>query len=71
MSADRITATYRVRCPAAMIESRADAIALEQSVELPTAPLIFVKTNNSICGDGDTIRCDPTGPIPEQIIWRA
>ncbi|HUR78601.1 MAG TPA: fumarylacetoacetate hydrolase family protein [Acidimicrobiales bacterium] len=28
----------------------------EQSVEPPSAPLIFVKTNNSICFDGDTIR---------------
>ena len=28
----------------------------EQSVEPPKAPLIFVKTNNSICFDGDPIR---------------
>jgi 2-keto-4-pentenoate hydratase/2-oxohepta-3-ene-1,7-dioic acid hydratase in catechol pathway len=28
----------------------------EQNVEAPKAPLIFVKTNNSICFDGDTIR---------------
>lgn len=27
----------------------------EQSVEPPKSPLIFVKTNNSICGDGDPI----------------
>jgi len=31
---------------------------------------ILCMTGESI-GNGETIRCDPTGPIPEQIIWRA
>lgn len=30
--------------------------AAESGVKPPANPLIFVKTNNSICGDGDTIR---------------
>ena len=32
---ERIAAVYRVRSDAASIEARAEAIALEQSVELP------------------------------------
>jgi|SRR5580698_1424734 broad specificity phosphatase PhoE len=31
---------------------------------------ILCMTGQSI-PNGDTIRCDPTGPIPEQLIWRA
>ena len=31
---------------------------------------ILCMTGQSIA-NGDTIRCDPTGPVPEQIIWRA
>ena len=31
---------------------------------------ILCMTGQSI-SNGETIRCDPTGPIPEQVIWRA
>ena len=31
---------------------------------------ILCMTGQSIA-NGETIRCDPTGPIPEQLIWRA
>jgi broad specificity phosphatase PhoE len=31
---------------------------------------ILCMTGQNI-GNGETIRCDPTGPIPEQLIWRA
>ncbi len=31
---------------------------------------ILCMTGQNI-GNGETIRCDPTGPIPEQVIWRA
>jgi broad specificity phosphatase PhoE len=31
---------------------------------------ILCMTGQSI-GNGETIRCDPTGPVPEQLIWRA
>ena len=56
MSADRITATYRVRCPAAMIESRADAIALEQSVELPRAAVRDARVREEIIARVTAIR---------------
>ena len=31
---------------------------------------ILCMTGQSI-GNGETIRCDPAGPLPEQLIWRA
>jgi ribulose-bisphosphate carboxylase large chain len=36
---DRIIATYRVRADAASIAARAQAIAVEQSVEMPVAAI--------------------------------
>ena len=39
MSADRIRATYRVRCGADAIEARAHALAVEQSVEMPVGAI--------------------------------
>lgn len=35
MSSDRILATYRIRCAEAAIEARAQALVVEQSVEMP------------------------------------
>lgn len=63
--------------PAAVIE-RAKSFREQMTAE-PDWPhtvvvshwgFILCMTGQSI-SNGDTIRCDPTGPIPEQIIWRA
>ena len=53
---ERIVAVYRVRSDAASIEARAQAIALEQSVELPREAIISEAVLRDIVGEVRAIR---------------
>ncbi len=50
-SPDRILVTYRVRCEPAAIEARAQAIAVEQSVELPLDAIDEARILTEIVGE--------------------
>jgi ribulose-bisphosphate carboxylase large chain len=49
-TAPRVTAVYRVRCEAGAIEARAQAIAVEQSVEMPLAAISDERVLREIAG---------------------
>ena len=53
---DRLLATYRVRCDAIDAEARAQAIALEQSVELPLAAVRDARVREQVVGRVQAIR---------------
>ena len=53
---ERIAAVYRVRSDAASIEARAEAIALEQSVELPREAIFSGAVLAGIVGEVQAIR---------------
>ncbi len=52
----RMTVTYRVRCDAASIEARAQAIAVEQSVEMPLDAISDEGVLRDIVGEAQSIR---------------
>ncbi len=52
----RMTVIYRVRCDAASIEARAQAIAVEQSVEMPLAAISDERVLRDIVGEVQGIR---------------
>ena len=52
----RFVATYRVAAAADVIEARADAIALEQSVELPRAAVHDARVHEAVIGRVQAIR---------------
>jgi len=54
-AASRITAVYRIRSDAASIEARAQAIAVEQSVEMPVAAIADRSVLDGIVGRVDGI----------------
>ena len=54
-AAARFSATYRIRSDAASIEARAQAIAVEQSVEMPVSAIAEVEILHDIVGQVDTI----------------
>jgi len=58
MSAERICAVYRVRCAADTVQARAQAIALEQSVELPLAAVTDARVRERIVGRIEAIDPD-------------
>jgi ribulose-bisphosphate carboxylase large chain len=47
---NRLRATYRIRCPAGEVQARAQAIAIEQSVEMPLAGVRDPRILNDIVG---------------------
>ena len=51
----RIFATYRIRSDAASIKARADAIAVEQSVEMPVAAIVDAGVKADIVGRVESI----------------
>ena len=53
---DTLTATYRVRSTAADISARATAIAVEQSVEMPVAPITDPFVQGTIIGKVEAIK---------------
>src|SRR5581483_6963797 len=55
MSADRLLAVYHVRSDAAAIEARAQAIAVEQSVEMPLAAIDAPAVLDGVVGRVDGI----------------
>lgn len=59
-TAQRISATYLVRCPASEAETRADAIRVEQSVEMPLAGIRDTAILDNIVGQIESIT--PAGP---------
>jgi ribulose-bisphosphate carboxylase large chain len=52
----RMTVTYRVRADAASIEARAEAIAVEQSVETPIAAITDERVLRDIVGEVQAVR---------------
>ncbi|MEO5699664.1 MAG: RuBisCO large subunit C-terminal-like domain-containing protein [Casimicrobiaceae bacterium] len=54
--AARFVATYRVACPAEAIEARAQALALEQSVELPDGAVRDARVRTEVMGRVAAIR---------------
>jgi ribulose-bisphosphate carboxylase large chain len=56
MAAQRLTAVYHVRSEARMIEQRAQAIAVEQSVEMPLAAIDDQYVRDEIVGKVEGIR---------------
>jgi ribulose-bisphosphate carboxylase large chain len=52
----RLSVAYHVRCSPAEIDARAEAIALEQSVELPRAAIFDRRVLRDIAGEVETIR---------------
>lgn len=50
MNGDRFTVTYRLRCDRAQVEARAEAVALEQSVELPAAAVTDHRVRDDVMG---------------------
>lgn len=76
MSAGRIHATYRVRCAADAIEARAQALAVEQSIEMPLAAVRDAWIRDTIVGrveaiapEGADVDVDAPRRAPEQA-WR-
>ena len=55
MSAPRFTATYRIQSDAASIEARAQAIAVEQSVEMPVSAIVEPEILRDIVGQVEAI----------------
>jgi ribulose-bisphosphate carboxylase large chain len=51
----RFTTVYRVRCDAASIEARAEAIAVEQSVEMPVSAIVEPAVRADIVGRVEAI----------------
>jgi ribulose-bisphosphate carboxylase large chain len=78
----RITAVYRVRCSAAVIEERAQTIAVEQSVELPVSAVRDARVRDEVVGAVEGIEdlgggafrvriglaVSTTGPEPGQLL---
>jgi ribulose-bisphosphate carboxylase large chain len=56
MDGDRFVVTYGIACDAAHVEERAQAIALEQSVELPLAAVRDARIREEVVGRVDAIR---------------
>lgn len=54
----RLQASYRIRCTAAEIERRAAALAVEQSVEMPTAAIADQRILEHIVGRVESIEAD-------------
>lgn len=78
---DRILATYRIRAPEAQIRSRAEALAAEQSVEMPVRAVADARVREEIVARVEDIRpCDgafevvlgiaasTTGPEASQLV---
>jgi S-methyl-5-thioribulose 1-phosphate isomerase len=63
----RVTAIYRVRCDAGSIEERVRAIAVEQSVEMPTAAIDDAFVLDEIVGRVDAIEERPEGVFEVRI----
>jgi len=59
VTALRFTATYRIRSDAASIEARAQAIAVEQSVEMPVSAIVEAEILRDIVGQVESI--EPRG----------
>ena len=55
MAAQRFTATYRIQSDAASIEARAQAIAVEQSVEMPVSAIAEAEILRDIVGQVEAI----------------
>ncbi|MEP7208232.1 MAG: RuBisCO large subunit C-terminal-like domain-containing protein [Casimicrobiaceae bacterium] len=54
--ATRFVATYRIACPAEAVEARAQALALEQSVELPDGAVRDARVRAEVMGRAAAIR---------------
>lgn len=52
---ERIIAVYAIRCPVGSVEARAEAIALEQSVELPRAAVFDPRVRDEVVGRVEAI----------------
>lgn len=61
MSAERYRATYRIRCPADQIDSRAAALAVEQSVEMPPAAIRDAVVTRDVLAHVASIESDADG----------
>jgi ribulose-bisphosphate carboxylase large chain len=66
MDAERILATYRVAAPAAEIEARARALAIEQSVEMPLAAISEARVLEEVVARVEAIR--PAGDAFEVVL---
>jgi ribulose-bisphosphate carboxylase large chain len=64
---ERIECVYRVRAGADAIEARAQALALEQSVELPLAAIGDVRIRDTVAGRVESIAPAPDDPDAERI----
>ena len=65
MGAERILATYRIAAPAAGIEARAQALAIEQSVEMPLAAIADRRVLDDVVARVESIR--PAGDAFEVV----
>jgi ribulose-bisphosphate carboxylase large chain len=69
MGAERILATYRIAAPAAGIEARAQALAIEQSVEMPLAAIADRRVLDDVVARVESIR--PAGDAFEVVLGLA
>jgi len=71
MTGERVRAVYRVRCAADAVRARAEAIATEQSVEMPTAAVRDAWVRDRIVGRVEEVVPDgESAPHDRAAAWR-
>jgi ribulose-bisphosphate carboxylase large chain len=62
MSSERMSVRYRIRCPAGAVAARAQALAIEQSIEMPPEAVRDARVRNEVTGTVQSI--EPAGDAP-------
>jgi len=55
MSSERMSVRYRIRCPSGAIEARAQALAIEQSIEMPPEAVRDARVRSEVVGKVQSI----------------
>ena len=55
MSSERMSVRYRIRCPSGAVEARAQALAIEQSIEMPPEAVRDARVRSEVVGQVQSI----------------
>jgi len=55
MSSERMSVRYRIRCPSGAVEARAQALAIEQSIEMPPDAVRDARVRSDVAGQVQSI----------------